>query len=200
MNFTQTLLVALLSVGYVAHAFGEAEPLLKLDEQKLVYNNSILVIASKNSTLCRMVKDFCEIYFLIRSDISNDQLVISTNDQKIFKFTSIEPCAGETCLKLEEFGLSRESLDALNTSNYNMQKVKIKGLLIGNATLSFRIKNPEQGSSGRLSSLPELIFFHRVVVSAPQRAIDVIFDIFTWSFGAVISLRKIFLLSFLFHF
>jgi hypothetical protein len=197
MNTLRKIFVVLICVSV---SYASDDPLLTRDPYRIVYNNSLLIASRTNSTLCRMDKEYCELYFLLHNDVATSEILFSSNDEKIFKYTSIEPCKDNfhyvdshlvnenNCLKLNEFGLSEDLLARINVSDYSIHKVKIKAQLIGNATLSMNVTKPQL--SERLPSLSELIFYHRVVVSAPRRKIDIIFDIWTWTFGALISLRK----------
>jgi hypothetical protein len=198
----------ILTTSWVSSVFGqEAEnlPAYTVDDKRLLYANvngngtfELLIAAQNNMTMCRMDSDPCSIYFLVRNDLAS-HLEFTSNDRVIFTFETADFCTTDAkCPSLEQLGLKDSELTGGSLSYYTISRVQIKGVLIGNATLEFHL-NKSVSLENLMPFLPETVFFHRVVVSAPRRSIDIIFDIWIWSFGALISLSRLLIFYFFKH-
>jgi hypothetical protein len=200
MNFkSSTLLLVLVFLGVLSWVGVNAwqEPKIRgrkttkqTSQIEKLTSNQPIILAKTNSTKCVMLKKTCDIDLLIRKDVDSSSLIFKSNSEKIFVIHSIEPCnAGDAldsvnkCLGLNDFNVSFDE-NKLKADDYSVSRIKLKAVLIGNATLSAHVK-------GKTPEDTKEILTHKILVTAPRRPIDIIFDIWRWSFGSIISLCKL---------
>ena len=143
----------------------------------------IIIFKSPSST-CRMKKDWCDLDVLVKRDLDKNKFDFITENKKIFEFLSIETCSPLNhvkCANLSSFIVSVANWSTptyeISLSTYRVERLKLRSNLIGRAKLFvFYQKSP--------------IVEHKVTVTAPRRVIDIVFDIWTWSFGGFIALRN----------
>lgn len=154
--------------------------------------HSELFIISKNPfTKCLMLKR-CDVDILLRNDIKLEELVIQNDANHVITFNGYDPCEPSNTIKSSilcplatDFNISAHQ-DQINVASYSVKKIIFDAILIGNSTVQVFVKRDNNFDPD--NSLPSLV--HRVLITAPRRPIDIIFDIWRWSFGSLISLCK----------
>jgi hypothetical protein len=134
-------------------------------KSKASSNGGELVISQTNLIKCVMLKETCDVDLWVKRAVDLTKLEFKSNADNIIVFVSVE--------------FNASSSSSQNLTGYSLVRVKVKALLIGNATLTVGRKNEE-----------EPIFVQQILVTAPRRPIDIVFDVWRWLFGSTISLRK----------
>ena len=117
------------------------------------------VMLKTNMTRCPMFSKFCKIPFCLKNNV-NYTLNVS---EEYFKFLKIEPCI------TEEECLQNQGL------NCTLQNILIDPIIVGKGTIV--IKNQEN-----------IIQNYSVIVTSPQRKIDIFFQYYVIFFQAIISI------------
>jgi predicted permease len=153
------------------------------------YNkNRPLIIVNTNQTKCRMAINNCEIDVLVKNSLDLSRLVFRVNNEKYFRFSSFENCTNQQkkCLSFENFNrtISEINISFKNvTAHYTIRKIRLNSVLVGNSSLSvffndYNVKEEDW----------PMMLEHVLIATAPRRPVDIFFDAWTWSFGAIISL------------
>jgi hypothetical protein len=143
---------------------------------------------------CAMHAKSCQIEALISRPTDAQSLYIKSNADRILTFESIHACEpsdnSTACLSAVDPDASQTRAAFNLTENDGRQLslyvIKFKSVLIGNASLQFYSKAGEDNST----SEEDLLYEHEVVVTAPRRLVDILFDIYIWTSNTIISLCR----------
>jgi hypothetical protein len=140
-------------------------------------------------TKCPMFTESCQFEALVSSDTKLESLTIKSNADETATFVSISRRENDDN-STDEGQNKSEFFKSLNLSQteheqrFTLHLVKFKSVLIGNASLQFYSSGKSEGNNSEL----DLIAEHHVLVVAPRRLIDILFDIYIWTSNSIISL------------
>lgn len=134
----------------------------------------VVKFSNKIKLKCSMYK-ICQLDLAIKNIFDLDQLVFESSDSKVFKLKSVGPCDSKNCPTLADFWFNETEKNFQNS--FTIYSVKIEAILIGKASLQIFEKEKM------------ILLTHTdIVVTQPQRIIDIVFIIWVWTFGVLISL------------
>jgi len=131
----------------------------KTNIHKYSSENSIDIIFKQASTKCQM-RLTCKINLSIRKSLTIESLIIESNDQNIFEFDSIK----------------QEKINETIDEEYDEFIINYKAKMIGKSSLSIKCKQNQTS----LASIDVIVVHYR-------QKIDIVFDIWVWSFQVIIS-------------
>lgn len=138
-------------------------------------SNEFVKIKIDKVPKCNMFK-ICNLDVGIKNEISFDELIVNTSDSSVLLYKSIEVCSAKNCpAMISEFIYET---DKTLLTNYTIYQVKYEAIMIGKANLQFSTKNKRQ----------EILESYEIIVIKPARVIDIIFDIWIYTFGLLIAL------------
>ena len=156
--------------------------------------NEHFILTKDGMLKCVMLKaKGCLLDLLVRNDLRDENLIISSNAENIVQFRSIKTCdniyyqdenerqQARICSNLNEFNISHVA-SQINLLGYSVRRLNLDAVLIGKASISIQTKG--LGYDGIVA------LEQKVLITAPRRPIDIVFDIWRWSFGSIISLCK----------
>jgi hypothetical protein len=141
-------------------------------DQKAAKNTSILFRTSQ--PMCRMYAASCDMSVLIRKRIEMPTLEFVSTDNEIFEVRHVEVCNDTRLCSYDQFNVNET---VFNENKYIYYRIEIQPGLIGRANISIRQRNSLQ-----------VVASYGYVIVQPRRVVDIIFDVWIYVLGTVISL------------
>lgn len=116
--------------------------------------------ANKGPFRCKIYEHVCEFDIIIKESLSFEDYPLNSSDPKIFKYKGI------TLKDIKENG----------TKSDEVYRIQVVPVLVGKANLEVEMKNGEK--------LP----IAEIVIVKPNRARDILFDVWLWVFCGLLSL------------
>jgi hypothetical protein len=149
--------------------------------------NGVIIFKDKLNKCPMYTYPGCEFDILLKNSIDINKVSLKSSEIKVFKNATIELC-NETDELLNKTNFKQKcsnysSFKELNQDlkdEYTVYKMKYVPVLVGVAELMINIESESDQETPSL-------FNYTIVVVQPKRVIDLIFDIWVWSFGILIS-------------
>jgi hypothetical protein len=140
--------------------------IVKAQDEEISKQNE-LVLFKENKTQCSMYSNKCFLKVLAKDLDSNS---IKSENEKLFTVISVTKCENNSqlCPDYDYFNLTSD------TEEYSIYIIKLDPISFGPANLTFL--NEENK------------VFHFVSITEPRRWIDILFDVYVWTFQICISI------------
>ena len=140
--------------------------IVKAQDEEISKQNE-LVLFKENKTQCSMYSNKCFLKVLAK-DL--DSKSIKSENEKLFTVISVTKCENNSqlCPDYDYFNLTSD------TEEYSIYVIKLDPISFGPANLTFL--NEENK------------IFHFVSITEPRRWIDILFDVYVWTFQICISI------------
>jgi hypothetical protein len=160
---------------------------LPQDEHNNITRSSLIFQEELNK--CPMYTPICSFSVLINKSINIDKIKFESSDLFVFKNITIKLCDQDEndkdlnktkskplCSSLTDF----KSVKQDNYNDYLIYKIYYVPDLVGVAELMININDSENIENNEK-------FNYTIIVVQPKRVIDLVFDIYVWTFSLIIS-------------